>query len=98
MRGPGDAVGTREPAANLRENARPQLKSLALSLAVPDQGTQGKRLLHRLVNMAMKLLVTELGAFPLSREAYEQEDLPGAPFMAIDMVHDRMTEFIDGYP
>ena len=48
---------------------------------------------------AMQLLMSESeGAYSLNQDAFEQADLLGASLLALEMLHDRLIELIDGYP
>ena len=73
----------------------PELESMVFNL-MPDQVTDPK--CH--ANHAMQLLMSESepGEYGVNREEFEQEDLLGASLLALEMLHCRLIELIDGYP
>ena len=73
----------------------PELETMVFNL-MPDQVTNPK--CHATHAMQLLMSESEPEEYFLNREEFEQEDLLGASLLALEMLHDRLIELIDGYP
>lgn len=73
----------------------PELETMVFNL-MPDNVTNPK--CHATHAMELLMSGSEPGEYDVNREDFEQEDVLGASLLALEMLHGRLIELIDGYP